>query len=66
MRNSQALGLALTPTLSRKRERGRTAPFIAADGLSAALDETLLPLAGEGGAKRRMRVRRGVPILRAG
>ncbi len=36
----------LTPALSRERERGRT----------------LLPLAGEGGAKRRMRAIRPPPL----
>jgi hypothetical protein len=49
MANQQTLRLPLTPTLSRNRERGRAAAFITAG-------ESLLPLAGEGGAKRRMKV----------
>jgi hypothetical protein len=44
--------LTLTPTLSCKRERGRAERFTGAS-------KPLLPLAGEGGAKRRMRVSRG-------
>ena len=53
--------LPLTPTLSRKRERGREAAFIGG-GVAGAADRgqtSLLPLAGEGGAKRRMRASRG-------
>jgi len=44
--------LTLTPALSRKRERERAAPEVRVGDRPAAL----LPLAGEGGAKRRMRV----------
>jgi hypothetical protein len=53
--------LTLTPTLSRKRERGREAAFIGGGAIAAVADRgdaSLLPLAGEGGAKRRMRVSR--------
>jgi len=49
--------LPLTPTLSRKRERGRAERVIgAAETRAAVVGSALLPLAGEGGAKRRMRV----------
>jgi hypothetical protein len=50
---------ALTPTLSRKRERGRAAHFIdQAEVQAAAVGEALLPPAGEGGPKGLMKVRR--------
>jgi len=52
--------LTLTPALSRKRERERAEPFRAIGELPHAPAETLLPLAGEGGPKGRMRVRRDV------
>jgi len=51
----------LTLTLSRKRERGRIAAFISGCAVAVVADRgynSLLPLAGEGGAKRRMRVSR--------
>ena len=48
----------LAPTLSRKRERGRAERFINAGALPRPLGEPLLPLAGEGGPKGRMRVSR--------
>ena len=51
----ETLRVALTPTLSRKRERGRAEHFIESGECRAAAAKSLLPLAGEGGAKRRMR-----------
>jgi hypothetical protein len=50
----------LAPTPSRKRERARAPYFIgAAETSAAAAANALLPLAREGGAKRRMRASRG-------
>jgi hypothetical protein len=57
MANQQMLWLPLTLTLSRKRERGRAAADTAVSSFSAGGGKSLLPLAGEGGAKRRMRGR---------
>jgi len=50
----------LAPTPSRKRERARAPHFIgAAETYAAAAASALLPLAGEDGAKGRMRESRG-------
>jgi len=50
--------LPLTLTLFSERKRGRAAT-IERLGAGLALADLLLSLAGEGGAKRRMRVSRG-------
>jgi hypothetical protein len=74
MFNQRAPRLTLTPILSRKRERGRAATFIGgAERYAAPAADTVLPLAGEGGAIgrpkdglwRRMRVSHGAGCLRA-
>jgi hypothetical protein len=55
--------LTLTPTLSRKRERGRVKFVISPGGRGAGPVESLLPLAGEGGPKDQMRVSRCGKLL---
>ena len=70
--------LPLIPTLSRKRERGRAEPVNRLGASRLVSAESLLPLAGEGGATgrrrtpvftnglwRRMRVSRGADRLSA-
>ena len=59
---AESMRPTLTPTHSRKRERGRAANFINPRHHAATPDEFLLPLAGDGGPEGRMRISRSLSI----